>query len=88
MSTTAQACTDCQKEFKIIPQEQVFYEKKKLPLPTRCPDCRRKDRLKLRNERNLFHRKCSKCEKEIISTYRPESEFTVYCQECFWQYIG
>jgi hypothetical protein len=86
--STKQICKFCDKEFKIIPQEQKFYDRKKLPTPENCPKCRQKRRLSLRNERNLYKRKCDKCKKEVISTYKPDSEYTIYCQECYWEYLG
>lgn len=81
-------CKACAKDFLIIAQEQAFYKKKGLPFPENCPDCRRKRRLSLRNERKLHKRKCDKCSKEIVSTYRPDSPYIVYCQECYWAYLG
>ena len=90
MDTTSikKTCKCCEKDFKIIEPESAFYKKKKLPDPENCPDCRRKRRLSLRNERKLFKRKCDKCEKETISTYRADSPYTIYCQECYWEYLG
>jgi len=92
MSDTAEnaklVCKNCDKEFKIIPQEQAFYDRKKLPQPENCSKCRQKRRLSLRNERNLYKRKCDKCQKEVISTYKEDSEYTIYCQECYWEYLG
>lgn len=81
-------CKACTKDFLVIPQEQVFYKKKGLPNPDNCPDCRRKRRLSLRNERTLHKRKCDQCKKDIISTYRADSPYTIYCQECYWRYLG
>lgn len=81
-------CKACSKEFLIIPQEQAFYKKKGLPKPENCPECRRKRRLSLRNERKLYKRKCDKCSKDMVSTYSPESPYKVYCQECYWQHLG
>lgn len=81
-------CKACGKDFLIIEQEQKFYKKKDLPLPDNCPDCRQKRRLSLRNERKLYKRKCDKCQKEMISTYAPDSKYIVYCQECFWKHLG
>ncbi|MBI2453228.1 hypothetical protein HYV56_00830 [Candidatus Peregrinibacteria bacterium] len=49
---------------------------------------RQKERLLLRNERKLYRRKSDKCQKNMISTYSAESGYIVYCQECFWQYLG
>ncbi len=86
--STKHHCKECAKEFLIIPQEQSFYTKKGLPGPEKCPECRQKRRLSLRNDRKLFKRKCDKCSKEIVSTYRPDSPYKVYCQECYWEYLG
>ncbi|MDP2624734.1 MAG: zinc-ribbon domain containing protein [Candidatus Peregrinibacteria bacterium] len=81
-------CKKCSNDFMIIEQEQTFYKKKDLPWPDSCPECRQKERLLLRNERKLYRRKCDKCEKDIISTYAPQSDYTVYCQDCFWSYMS
>ncbi|MBI5152429.1 zinc-ribbon domain containing protein [Candidatus Peregrinibacteria bacterium] len=88
MPDEKKVCKTCTKPFLIIEQEQAFYKKKDLPRPENCPECRQKRRLSLRNERRLYKRKCDKCQKEIISTYSPDSKYIVYCQECFWKHIG
>ncbi|MFA5820696.1 MAG: zinc-ribbon domain containing protein [Candidatus Gracilibacteria bacterium] len=88
MASQKNTCKSCGKNFLIVDQEQVFYEKKKLPMPVDCPKCRQNIRLAMRNERNLYKRKCDKCQQEVISTYAPESPYVVYCQKCFWEYMG
>lgn len=85
MPSQQATCQTCKKPFLIIEQEQAYYKKKDLPDPTACPECRQKERLTLRNERKLYKRTCDKCKKEIISTYSPDSKYTIYCQECFWE---
>ena len=79
----ANICKECGKEFSIIKQEEVFYEKKKLPLPVKCLDCRRKRREDLRNERKLYDRKCDKCGAELQSSYPTDSPYRVYCEKCY-----
>jgi len=76
-------CEITKKPFRIIPQELEFYRKHNLPIPKRHPDQRHLDRMKLRNPRKLFTRKCDKCRKEIQTTYAPERPEIVYCQECY-----
>src|SRR3989344_1821128 len=71
-------CQFCGNSFEILPGDQTFYERIKVPPPTWCPDCRSVRRMVHRNERNLFRRKCDKTGKDIISIYRPECGFTVY----------
>ncbi len=76
-------CEITKKPFRIVKQELEFYRKYNLPIPKRHPDQRHLDRMKLRNPRKLFDRKCDKCKKEIQTTYAPERSEIVYCQECY-----
>lgn len=87
---TAHAChpepaegSPCRKNYRIIPQELRFYRKMELPIPRKCPDCRHRERLKLRNPRKLFARACAKCGKEMQTTYAPERPEIVYCEDCY-----
>ncbi|MBU0578184.1 zinc-ribbon domain containing protein [Patescibacteria group bacterium] len=81
-------CQGCKKEFLIIPQEQSFYEKKKLPTPSNCHECRRNRRKSLRNERKLYQRKCDKCDKDLESTYPKNSPYIIYCEECYYNEVN
>jgi len=76
-------CEETGKPYKVIPQELSFYKKMKLPIPRRCPDVRHKDRMKLRNPRKLWDRKCDKCGKIVKSSYAPDRAEIVYCEECY-----
>ncbi len=76
-------CEITKKPFRIIKQELEFYRKYNLPIPKRHPDQRHLDRMKLRNPRKLYKRKCDKCGKEIQSTYAPERSEIVYCEGCY-----
>ncbi|MBI2415782.1 MAG: hypothetical protein HYV33_03920 [Candidatus Kerfeldbacteria bacterium] len=77
-------CVQCSKTFRIEDQDLEFYEKISVPPPTLCPDCRQQRRLAWRNERNLYERTCSLCHQTIISMYRPDTPYTIYCQPCWW----
>jgi hypothetical protein len=50
-----------QKPFRIVKQELDFYRKYSLPIPKIHPDQRHLDRVKLRNPRKIYDRKCDKC---------------------------
>jgi hypothetical protein len=76
-------CEVSKKPFRIIKQELEFYRKHSLPIPRRHPDVRHADRMKMRNPRKLFERKCDKCMKDMITTYSPERPEIVYCEECY-----
>jgi hypothetical protein len=77
------ACTDCSRNYKIIPQELKIYRQWNLPIPRKCSYCRHSYRMSLRNPRQLWKRQCDKCQKEVESTYSPERPETVYCEECY-----
>lgn len=77
-------CKACQKSFVIDDEDFSFYKKFAVPPPTHCPLCRLRRRLAFRNERNLYHRTCDLCKKNIISIYSTDKPFIVYCQECWW----
>jgi hypothetical protein len=76
-------CEVSWKPYRIIKQELEFYKKHKLPLPRRHPDVRHMERMKRKNPRKLYDRRCAKCGKPIKTTYPPDSPYIVYCEECY-----
>ena len=81
--TESRICQNCHKEFAITPDDFLFYEKIKVPPPTFCPECRLIRRLIMRNERTLYKRKCDLCGEEKILIYPKDSQYKVYCFDCF-----
>lgn len=77
------ACRDCGKNYQIITMELKFYRSMNIPIPLMCPDCRHKKRMKLRNPRRLWTRKCNRCNSEIQTTFSPDRPETVYCEKCY-----
>ena len=77
------ACTDCGKNYKIVPQELAFYRQLHLPIPQKCPNCRHQARLNLRNPRRLWPRECQKCQAPIQTSYSPDRPEKVYCEKCY-----
>lgn len=77
-------CQNCKEIFSIYPEDISFYESMKVPWPTFCPDCRAQRRFMWRNERALYKRTCSKCDKSLISLYEQNTPFPVYCKECWY----
>ena len=49
----------CATAFRITEAELAFYRKMNLPIPDKCPVCRRQDRMGMRNPRKLWHRACT-----------------------------
>ncbi|MBU1018955.1 MAG: zinc-ribbon domain containing protein [Patescibacteria group bacterium] len=80
-------CSSCPRSFKIIDREQKFYDQHSIPKPEKCPFCRHEDRLKQRNPRALWQRKCGKCQDEIYTAYNPDRPEMVYCEKCYLETV-
>ncbi|PJC39104.1 hypothetical protein CO044_01485 [Candidatus Peregrinibacteria bacterium CG_4_9_14_0_2_um_filter_38_9] len=77
------ACETCKKNYKITEEELNFYKKQLLPIPNDCHDCRHKNRFNLRTQRHLYKRNCQKCNIEIQTTFKEDSDAIVYCEKCY-----
>ena len=88
------ACIDCKRNYKIVPNELIFYRKMEIPIPRRCFYCRHAARLARTNPFKLWHRICmcdkknhfhgvEKCEVEFETSYTPERPEIVYCEKCY-----
>jgi hypothetical protein len=76
-------CKNCGKNFKIVEQELKFYRKEQMPIPHHCPNCRHLARFRKRPLRNLWNRTCTKCGRPIKTSYSPDKEYKIYCEECY-----
>ncbi|EKE26635.1 MAG: hypothetical protein ACD_4C00212G0001 [uncultured bacterium (gcode 4)] len=76
-------CEVTWKPFRIIKSELEFYRKHNLPIPHKHPDERHMDRMRLRNPRKLFDRKCMECWINIKTTFAPERSEIIYCENCY-----
>lgn len=83
MNPETKNCQNCQTNFEITSDDLGFYTKIKVPPPTFCPECRLVRRLVMRNERTLYKRKCDLCEQDKILIYPNDSEYKVYCFDCW-----
>ena len=86
-------CTESGQEFVVTDKDMEFYDKispifdwKKysIPSPKLHLAERTRRRLCLRNESCLYHRKCDKSGRQIISIYSPDKPYTVYDQHVWW----
>jgi hypothetical protein len=88
------ACINCKRNYKIVPNELIFYRKMEIPIPRRCFYCRHDARLKRRNPFKLWHRTCmcdkknhfhgeGECQVEFETSYAPERPEIVYCEKCY-----
>lgn len=76
-------CEECGKNYRVIKQELAFYRKYSLPIPRKCFSCRHMDRMHIRLPYKSFERTCTKCGKNLLSSYAPERPEKVYCNECY-----
>jgi hypothetical protein len=81
------SCELSKKPYKLTPQELRFYKQCGIPAPTKSPEQRHSDRIKLRNPRKLWERKCEACGIAIQTSYSPERPEKVYCETCYLQEI-
>ncbi len=82
------ACSECKKNYKIIPQELKLYREMGIPIPKKCFDCRHKERRQWENPRKLLERACDKCGKSLETSYAPDRPETVYCEDCYVQLVN
>lgn len=76
-------CKNCDKNYRITPQEFKFYKEQNIPAPRKCPDCRYDARLKARSARRLWDRNCDQCGISISSPFAPTRPEKVFCEECY-----
>jgi hypothetical protein len=85
------------KPYRVIPQERAWYQRLGLPIPSVCPEERRRLRFLQRNPRQLWQRQCmctqtdhghhGRCATEFATTYAPERKELVYCESCYQQEV-
>ena len=87
-------CIECERNYKIILNELIFYKKMQIPIPRRCLYCRYATRIKRRNPFKLWYRQCmcekqnhfhgtGKCEVEFETSYDPDRPEIIYCEKCY-----
>ncbi|MCB0346646.1 MAG: GNAT family N-acetyltransferase [Bdellovibrionales bacterium] len=81
------SCEVTGRNYKLQKQELVFYRKMNLPVPRLCPDERHTRRMKLRNGRTIYQRKCAGSGELILSTIPPDNPADVLCEEEFLKAI-
>lgn len=80
-------CVACERNYRITPQELLFYRKMTLPIPRACFYCRHTDRIRRRGPYQFWDRECAHCNKAIKTTYSPERPEIVYCESCYQQEV-
>jgi len=78
------SCRKCNDKYVVTDQEINFLKKLDLPEPTICPVCRARKRWSLRNQSNLYKRKCDFTGKEMVSLYASDSPHKVFAEDVWW----
>jgi CxxC-x17-CxxC domain-containing protein len=87
------SCSSCRASFEHDASAAAFLDKISptfggvkcaIPAPTKCPDCRLRQRLMFRNDLSLYHRKSDLSGKQIISIYAQDKPYKVYDQDEWW----
>jgi len=78
-------CSQCSRNYKIVPGEFMLYQKMNVPIPDKCFYCRLSARLAKRNPFNLWHRTCMNngCKNEFETSYALNRPEIVYCEQCY-----
>ena len=78
-------CELCDKNYRLISREISFYKRMKLPIPSKCFNCRHQARMDKRNLRILNDVNCASCGKVTQTTYPKEkhSQYRIYCEQCY-----
>lgn len=83
MPNITKKCRVSGKEFIIDERDQAYYERIGVPLPTLCPEERRRRRYAQRNERNLYRRKYGLTGEFILSNMGEHTGIPVYGAEAW-----
>ena len=79
-------CEVSGRPFVIQWAELKFYLQHDIALPSKHPDVRHEERMKLRPGRTLFLRSCDQCSSEMLSVY-DHHVGRVYCESCYQKKI-
>ena len=80
-------CEDTGRPYRILEEELRIYRKLGIPLPRKHHEVRFKERIKQRSAPQLYERNCSKCSKQLVSTFSADRSEQVYCDICYREAI-
>jgi len=87
------ACKRCTRNYRIIGRELQFYRINSIPIPRLCFFCRNADLNTKRGPFQLWNRTCmcdkdshdhvGSCPTEFETTYAPDRQEIIYCEQCY-----
>ena len=89
------ACTECDRNYRILPDELTLYRRLEVPIPYKCFFCRNKERQSLRGGYDLVARNCDcdkshsnhhgKCTNQFETFFTDKEPRPIYCEQCYQQ---
>lgn len=76
-------CSVSDKPYKIMPTELCMYRQLGIPLPRKHPEVRFQERMTQRVAPRLYRRQCSRCQKEVQSSFDSNRPEQIYCETCY-----
>ncbi len=87
------ACVECERNYKILPDEFTFYKRLKIPIPEACFFCRYAKREAMRGSFDLVNRQCDcsqeshehegYCNNTFETFFTNQESRPVYCESCY-----
>lgn len=78
-------CIECGRDFIIIPTEDGYLKDYDLPLPKKCPRCRKKEREEWLYTPLYTETQCDICKKNVLIPYRSTNGRSVLCSKCKYE---
>lgn len=89
----ALACTNCTRNYRILPDEFLLYQRLKVPIPEECFFCRNNKRQKMRGGYNMNERVCecesgnhdhtARCENKFQTFFTEKENRPIFCESCY-----
>jgi hypothetical protein len=87
------ACATCQRNYRILPDELVFYRRLQIPIPEECFFCRNAKRENMRGGYDLIQRQCDckkmnhdhvdQCKNIFETFFTAKEPRPIYCESCY-----
>ena len=78
-------CEVSHRPFRVTKQEIDFYIKHNIPLPTKHPDIRHKERFERKDSTILKLIECDECWEEMLSVHLPSNGKKILCENCYYK---
>ena len=87
------ACEECDRNYKILPDELILYRRMNVPIPIQCFFCRNVGREKLRGGYDIVQRQCDcvldshdhsgRCANIFDTFFTDKESRPIYCEACY-----